>query len=61
MGHYTLNSGVLREIASPEVWGQSAFMSLTFVKCTSTFRKTALFWVLWRKQKAQERDHMHAL
>ena len=40
MGHCTLNSGVLREIAPSEVWGQSAFMSLTFVKCMSTFRKT---------------------
>lgn len=61
MSHYTLNSGVLREIASPEVWGQSAFMSLTFVKCMSTFRKSALFWVLRRKQNTQEGDHMHTL
>lgn len=61
MSHYTLNSGVLREIASLEVWGQSAFMSLTFVKCMSTFRKSALFWVLRRKQNTQEGDHMHTL
>ena len=45
-----LNKGVQREISSSGVWGQSASMLLTFVKCMSTFRKTVLVWVLQRKQ-----------